>query len=268
MFFETLSYRFICALLQVLLQFWGRVQDRKSLLWCFRCRQNHSRLWEPGEQTGAYPDPTESSKIEQGCSFLFIYLPTLSSIAYPRIDVGSVCFTSLYSKLCFGKFWPRVGIAKHPTPKALGQDPNLFRKSEMGGPLIHIVKDNKCRKSFEFEKFTWWNFRLLSHSLWLWQGKCVFFLFFVFLFLVFVFIAFQKVHMLTNSGYCPRLVVAAVGSLLLATAPTWSIASTPQCNEWNKTRCSDDDDDYDHLNIFKTISLSIRSRSNPTHELE
>ena len=41
---------------------------------------------------------------------------------------------------------------------------------------------------------------------------CIF-LFFVFLFLVFVFIAFQKVHMLTNSGYCPRLVVAAVGSL-------------------------------------------------------
>ena len=31
----------------------------------------------------------------------------------------------------------------------------------------------------------------------------------MFLFLVFVFIAFQKVHMLTNSGYCPRLVVAA-----------------------------------------------------------
>ena len=49
---------------------------------------------------------------------------------------------------------------------------------------------------------------------------CTFFYFFVFLFLVFVFIAFQKVHMLTNSGYCPRLVVAAVGSLLLATAPT------------------------------------------------
>ena len=35
----------------------------------------------------------------------------------------------------------------------------------------------------------------------------------MFLFLVIVFIAFQKVHMLTNSGYCPRLVVAAVGSL-------------------------------------------------------
>ena len=99
------------------------------------------------------------------------------------------------------------------------------------------------------------------------RGNVYFFYFFVFLFLVFVFIAFQKVHMLTNSGYCPRLVVAAVGSLLLATAPTWSIASTPQCNEWNMTRCSDDDD-YDHLNIFKTISLSIRSRSNPTHELE
>ena len=146
----------------------------------------------------------------------------------------------------------------HP-PHALGQYPNPSENMKWEAPLF--IK----QKTFEFEKFTWWNFRLLSHSLWLWQGKCVFF---YFLFLVFVFIAFQKVHMLTNSGYCPRLVVAAVGSLLLATAPTWSIASTPQCNEWNKTRCSDDDDDYDHLNIFKTISLSIRSRSNPTHKLE
>ena len=94
---------------------------------------------------------------------------------------------------------------------------------------------------------------------------CIFFIFFVF-------VSCLCFYCLPKSSHADKfrlLSPAGCGSCgQLATAPTWSIASTPQCNEWNKTRCSDDDDDYDHLNIFKTISLSIRSRSNPTHEIE
>ena len=100
-----------------------------------------------GEQTGAYPDPTESSKIEQGCSFLFIYLPTLSSIAYPRIDVGCVCFTSLYSKLCFGKFWPRVGIANPPHPHTRWDKiPTFSENLKWEAPLFILSKTINAEK--------------------------------------------------------------------------------------------------------------------------
>ena len=149
------------------------------------------------------------------------------------IDVGSVCFTSLYSKLCFGKFWPRVGIAKHPTAQALGQNPNLFRKSEMGGALIHIVKVHMMI----FSAFV--SFIVIVAG-----EMCIFC----------VFVSCLCFYCLPKSSHADKfrlLSPAGCGSCgQLATAPTWSIASTPQCNEWNKTRCSDDDDDYDHLNIL------------------
>ena len=76
----------------------------------------------------------------------------------------------------------------------------------------------------------------------------------VYFFIFCVFVSCLCFYCLPKSSHADKsrlLSPAGCGSCgQLATAPTWSIASTPQCNEWNKTRCSDDDDDYDHLNIL------------------